>query len=420
MNVKTGKSVLGLVVLALLALLFIEAAPAVAEDSQGVQALDEMVVTATRSKERAVDVPVVTEVITREKIEMSGVTHLGDLLAKYITGHYQKYNGLLSPVGLRGFQTEAHGDDVKGYVLILVDGHRMGTGNAAKINLDRIERVEVTKGPASALYGSAAIGGVVNLITKKGEGDLQGTVSAEYGSFNYMKEQVSAQGELSEKTRFHFTISNEDVDDYDDPDFGQVYNTAAHKMNFGANVTYAFNEDHEVRFGGNFGKLTGEYPSWENGTYSNYVEDYAAHYDKSHGYADAEYNGSFLDGKLDWRGMGYYLWDRNHWYYGSPDPDASQSKYTDKTLGTDHQFTYKFANWNKLLVGFNLEKLEKESEAVSNGLPALPYTPGMEYVSKALFAQDSIDLLDNRVNIIVAGRYDNFELTTRSRQQGNW
>lgn len=133
---------------------------------QDAQTIDDLVVTATRIEERVIDVPVTTQVITAEQIELSGVTTVGDLIAKYVTGHYQKYNGLLSPVGLRGFSTEAHGDDVKGYVLILIDGHRIGTGNAAKINPDRIERIEVVKGPASALYGSA-MGGVVNLITKK-------------------------------------------------------------------------------------------------------------------------------------------------------------------------------------------------------------------------------------------------------------
>ena len=77
-------------------------------------------------------------------------------------------------------------------MLILVDGHRIGTGNAAKINVDRIERVEITKGPASALYGSAAMGGVINLITKKGQGDFKTTVGGDYGSFNYYKGRLLA------------------------------------------------------------------------------------------------------------------------------------------------------------------------------------------------------------------------------------
>lgn len=390
-----------------------------AEEKNEEAKLDDMVVTSTRTKERAIDVPVLTEVIDRKQIEMSGTTNLGDLLAKYTTGHYGKYSGLLSPVGLRGFKTEAHGDDVKGHVLILVDGHRMGTGNAAKINLDRIERVEIIKGPASALYGSAALGGVINLITRKGLGAPSITLKGEAGSFDYHKEQISAQGDVYEKFLFHITASNEDVGDFYDPTFGRVYNSAEHKKNIGGNLTYIFNDNHDLRFGGNFGKLTGGYPGWTGGTYSSYDPGYACNYDKSHGYFDLEYNGRFLDGKLAWRGLGYYLWDRNHWNYGNPDPDSEQSKYTDTTWGTDHQFTYRIASWNKLLVGFNMEKVEKESEGVSKSKPTLPYTPGMEYNAKALFFQDSMDLMNNRINIILAGRYDNFELTTKKPGTGS-
>ena len=176
--------------------------PASAKDSEQAIKAGEMVVTATRTEERPIDIPVTTQVITRDAIEMSGATDVGDLIGKYVTGHYHKYTGLLSPIGLRGFRTDAHGADLAGYVLILVDGHRIGTGNAAKINLDRIERVEVIKGPSSALYGSAAMGGVVNLITKKGEGKLGGSLGGEYGSFDYYKGQVTAGGEVNEKFRF--------------------------------------------------------------------------------------------------------------------------------------------------------------------------------------------------------------------------
>lgn len=411
-----------LLILALALLFSLPPTPSVAanEAVTAPKAMDEMVVTGTRTKERAVDVPVTTEVITQERIKLSGATHVGDLIGKYITGHYHKYNGLLSPVGLRGFRTEAHGDDVKGYVLILVDGHRVGTGNAAKLNLDRIERVEVTKGPASALYGSAAMGGVINLITKKGDGDLSATLSGDYGSFDYYKAQASGGGEVSERFRFHTTGSYEDINDYDDPEFGTVYNTGETKKNIGANLLFTLSPRHEFRLGGNYADLTGEYPGWEDGTYSDYDENFRSNYDKSHAYADLEYNGDYFGDRLHWRGLGYYLWDRNHWRYGSDDPDASQSKYTDKTLGTDQQLTWNLNAWNKLVVGFTLEHLEKEAEGRSDNQPSAPYTPGMEYDSQAFFVQHGLDLLENRVNIIAAARYDRFDVATKRPKTGEY
>ncbi len=397
---------------------------AVAEEKKQVVKGEDMVVTSTRTQERPIDVPVTTQVITSEEIELSGVTDVGDLVGKYVTGHYHKYNSLLSPVGLRGFRTDSHGSDLASHVLILIDGHRIGTGNAAKINLDRVERVEVIKGPASALYGSAAMGGVVNLITKKGDGKLGGSIGGEYGSFDYYKGQIAGGGEVNEKFRFFATADINDIGDYKDPTFGTVYNSGVDKKNIGGNFVYTFSDRHELRLGGNYSDLTGESSSWGAETYSYYEEDHDDNNDKRTGYADLEYNGDFFAGKVHWRGLAYYLWDKNHRYYGNsygnPDPDSYQSKYIDKTLGTDHQFTWKMNSWNSLLAGFTLENLEKESYGVANSLPSRPFTPGLDYDNQALFIQDSLDLFDNRVNIVAAARYDRFDLTTKPAETGTY
>ena len=385
------------------------------------QVADEMVVTASRTEKRSIDVPVTTEIVTREDIELAGVTDLGDLISKHVTGHFHKYNGLLSPVGLRGFRTEAHGTDLAGHVLILIDGHRMGTGNAAKINLDRIERVEVIKGPASALYGSAAMGGVINLITKKGDGKLGGSIGAEYGSFDYLKGMVSAGGEVNEKFRFFASVSADTINDYDDPRFGTVYNTGVDKANIGGNFTYSINEQHEIRLGGNYASLTSETPSWLNWeTYSGYDRATKKDNDKSIGYADLEYNGDYFGDALHWRALFYYLWDKNHWNWGAIDAKSDQTKYIDTTWGTDHQFTWKMNEWNTLLTGFLVETMEKKAWGMEEYQPSAPYTPGMDYDNHAVFIQDSLDLLDNRLNIIAAGRYDRFKVTTKPAESGSY
>lgn len=422
MKKMVWKSIVTLMVISVLSSFDLSAAGA--EEAQENQKADDLVVTATRTAERPIDVPVTTEVITREKIEMSGAMDIGDLIGKYVTGHYHKYSGLLSPMGLRGVRTAAHGEDIKGSVLILIDGHRIGTGNAAKIALDRIERVEVTKGAASALYGSAALGGVINMITKKGDGALTATLSADYGSFDYYKGQISGGGQVNDKFRFFLTTSYEDTDDYDTPDYGTVYNSGVSKLNIGGNLVYTFNNRHELRLGGNFADLESESPNWENGEdYSNYDPDNRNYNDKSHHYMDLEYNGDFFGSKLHWRGVAYYLWDLNHWNYGYPysnRPEDYQAKYTDTTLGTDHQFAWNMAPWNTLLLGFTLEQMEKKSEGVSAGVPSTPSTPGLEYNNQAVFLQDALDLWDNRVNIIAAARYDRFEVNTKKPDTGSW
>jgi vitamin B12 transporter len=77
-------------------------------------------------------------------------------------------------------------------------------------------------------------------------------------------------------------------------------------------------------------------------------------------------------------------------------------------------------SWNKLIAGINVELLEKESKGVSEGQPAAPYTPGMKYASQSAFLQDSLDLWDNRINLIAALRYDRFDLRTLRPKTGDY
>ena len=172
-----------------------------------------------------------------------------------------------------------------------------------------------------------------------------------------------------------------------------------------------------MRIGGNYADLKGESPKWKAGTYSTYDENADQHFDKSHGYTDLEYNGAFFNQALNWKSTFYYLWDRNHWYWGgNGNPDANQSRYTDTTLGTDQQLTWTMTAWNKVVAGISYEKLEKESEAVFGGQPSAPYTPGMAYKAQALYLQNSIDLMDNRINFMAAARYDRFDVGTRQAE----
>jgi vitamin B12 transporter len=408
-------------ILLALSLAPLAALPARAAEISATQVADEMVVTASRTEERAIDVPTSTQVISREQIELSGVEDVSELIAKYTPGHLHKYSGLDSSVGIRGFRTDTLGMDMNGSVLLLIDGHRVGTGNAAKLNLDRVERVEIIKGPSSALYGSSAMGGVINLITKKGDGELGGSVGAELGSFEGYKGLATAGGEVNDRFRFFAAATAEGANDYTDPTFGQVYNSAETRNTVGGNMVYTLNDRHELRLGGNYADLSGETPAWENyATYSAYDRSNQQDSDKDTGYTDLEYNGDFLGGKLHWRGLAYYLWDKNQWNWGAVDPDSDQTKYVDDTIGTDHQMSWKINNWNTLLVGGTLENLERETSAYAHYLPDTPSSPGLDFDNQALFVQESFDLLDNRLNLIGGLRYDRFDLTTQQGETGNF
>lgn len=153
-----------------------------AEDLQEF-ALDDMLVTATRTESKMVDVPVNTTVISAEKIADRHYLDVADVL-KDVPGA----NVLDTGVGAYEKKVVLNGDE---RVLVLVDGKRvnidMGTMSRASYDLNQmpdvslIERIEVVKGHGGALYGSDAVGGVINIITKKMDHSY-GKVSMGFGS----------------------------------------------------------------------------------------------------------------------------------------------------------------------------------------------------------------------------------------------
>lgn len=158
--------------------------------------LDQVVVTANRVPTPAAKSAANVTVITREQIENGHYTSLGDLL--------RETNGVIIPdKGFGGTNQTVilNGDD---RVLVMIDGRRInrqegaGTGRAGVdfstiVSLSNIERIEVVKGGSSALYGSDAVGGVVNIITRKGA-EAKTTLDMSAGSGGLHNYNFSTQG----------------------------------------------------------------------------------------------------------------------------------------------------------------------------------------------------------------------------------
>ncbi|MBW2120189.1 MAG: TonB-dependent receptor, partial [Deltaproteobacteria bacterium] len=119
------------------------------KDKKIVSTMDEVVVSAGRVEEKKKELTSNVLIIDEEEIKNSSARDVGDLLAEKGIGHIQKYPGALTSFGIRGFRTEAHGNDLKGHVLVLLNGHRAATGNVAKLMTRNIERIEIIRGPAS-------------------------------------------------------------------------------------------------------------------------------------------------------------------------------------------------------------------------------------------------------------------------------
>jgi len=146
------------------------------------------VYSASRHLQAAGDAPSSVTVVTADEIQKYGYRTLADIL-KTVPGFFVTNDRDYSSVGVRGL---ARPGDYNTRILLLVDGHRLNdnvydeamVGTEFPINIDLIQRVEVIRGPVSSLYGSNALFGVINIITKRGR-DIDGLeLSAEAASFN--------------------------------------------------------------------------------------------------------------------------------------------------------------------------------------------------------------------------------------------
>ena len=155
-------------------------AQAAAAETEDLEAYDlgETVVTATKTKLAEKKVPMSTQVITQKEIKETGAYNVRDVL-KTLAGLNVMEAGMTgNMVSIRGMGTSS--------TLILVDGRRMSGEDSGstmnvyelnRVNLQDVERIEVIRGSGSGLYGSDAMGGVINIITKKNqkEGGYAGT-----------------------------------------------------------------------------------------------------------------------------------------------------------------------------------------------------------------------------------------------------
>ncbi len=157
--------------------------------------MDPIIVTANRHEQESQKVAGNVSVITKEQIEDSHAKSVPELLQQ-VQGVFIYDNGTLhsSTVDIRGF-----GDTAGRNVLVLVDGRRINTADSGQADLVQIpvgaiERIEIIRGGGSVLYGDNAVGGVINIITKKGEGDLSGKAGYFGGSYGSSGEQVQVSG----------------------------------------------------------------------------------------------------------------------------------------------------------------------------------------------------------------------------------
>ena len=181
-----------------------QAIPAVAQ--QSAEPLDETVVTATRSRVSVNELNVPVIVISREDIERSLATDVGDLLTEHAGLEVARNGGpgQTASVFVRGANSD--------HTIVMIDGVRINPGTIGgaaiqNISPETIERIEIVKGPRSTLYGTDAIGGVINIFTRAGS--RQGlSASASAGRYGTQTLHADGGGSFGSRATLGFSVGN--------------------------------------------------------------------------------------------------------------------------------------------------------------------------------------------------------------------
>ncbi|MGB0130166.1 TonB-dependent receptor [Chlorobium sp.] len=370
----------------------------------------ELVVTSSRVEEEKKNVTTNITVISKEEIKQSSAKDLGDLLAEKNIGAVVKYTGTLTGIGIRGFRTESHGNDLMGKVLVLLNGRRAGTGNLAKIAVGEIERVEIIRGPAAVQYGSAAIGGVVNVITAKGSGVPTLSFAQEIGSSDYTRTTLGTSGKVG-NLDFSGSVSLAEMGDYKTGSGKTYYNTAYDDQTSGSlNIGYEFTPGHRIGVNYTYFKVG-------DGGSSSYLSqnDLDDSFEKENYSTDIVYEGRTADSSLSWMARYFTGRDSDVWY----DPTGSNPDYWDDdtpyTSEVDHkgaqaQLTYNH-DFFRATAGLDWVNYEEVST------PYAPYKS--EYDNMAEFLLLNGFLFDKHLVLSAGFRYDTYDLTSQGYEDSS-
>lgn len=301
---------------------------------------DDIVVTADRLESPLKETASSITVITSRDIELSNVTSLYDVLQGVPGLETYKTGGMgqISTVLLRGGNS--------GQTLVLVDGVRMnmandpsGTFDFSSVSLSNVDRIEILRGPQSTLYGSDAMSGVINIITKQPRGRQIG-LFAEYGThktftgglnYSVMTDKLSYSVNLLRLTNSGFSSADEKYGNFEKDGTKQFQGTGK----------FAYNFDNEwkagisAQFGGantdldRNGGLNGDDPSYKYRFKQNVLQLFVADKPAS-GLYDVTAHASLI------RNIRWYTYDS----ISVVNSDASRSNYDGNRQKYDVQFNY--------------------------------------------------------------------------------
>ena len=383
------------------------------------QLMDEVVVTATRSEAKTFDVAVPVSVVTEERLEQLSPANVADALDSVPGVSMETAGGWESNPVIRGLGSNR--------VLVLHDGDRetnLWSGRAPLtpfIDVGSISRIEVVKGPASALYGTDALGGVVNIITKDvefadGESwQYENRVSTRYSSVDeglFGRYELAAGGN---GLGFRIGISGRDVDSYEDGNGETVNHTQFENTNVDFKSLYKFTDTQKVTAAIRVNSIDdmGVPQKDPSAPYSHFTQFDTYSYKLG-------YEGQKMGVFDDVQAKLYYV-DQERTFEGNL-PSSKSPTYNLKTnnietsaTGASMQMTATPNDSHLLISGFEFVREDTDSQESqlsqrnSNDSLARMLTfqpvPDANRMHLGMFAQDEI-FFGDRLTVTAGGRYD--------------
>ncbi len=352
--------------------------------------LQNVVVTATKTAKDPADVTQSVTVVTAEEIKRSGATDVATAIQNTVSVHIQNYGtpGAVESVNLRGAYASQ--------VLVLLDGMRMNSArdggfdlSFVPVSVDDIERIEIVRGPSSALYGSDAVGGVINIITKKPSAN-KSTVSASAGSHGYDDLFLNNSGRDG---GWFYSLSGErETSD------GYRLNSDSYQWTFGGKAGYDLSKTDSL-------EVTANYLSRDNGVPgAKEFPSPHARQDERNAVLGANYHAK-LGSSVDLNLSGYRKQDDLS--FRDPDttdfmtglPAPTYDRYQTTSSGEEARLSWLLASWNLLTVGYEWRRDVLDSFDAQLG-------PADHSASlTAYYVQDEINIGDSFI-VDIGGRHD--------------
>ena len=321
--------------------------------------LDELIVTGSMPKVNAKDIPMSISVVRGPQIEERLEPSLLPLLTEEVPGLFISQRGVMgygvAAGAAGGMSIRGVGGAPTAGVLVLIDGHPqymglMGHPLADSYQSMMTERVEVVRGPASVLYGSNAMGGVINIITKQQQQDgVEGSAQVMYGSHNTLSAEASAGWKQNRAYATGALGYNRSDGHRENMDFEQWNGYAKAGYHFTRNWTSFVDLNLSNSLSSNPGTVNG--PVYDNdaditrGVASLVLEN---EYEKSSGAVKFYVN------------FGQH--EINDGHREGEQPPVHRFHSTDQMMGASAHQSYSFFTGNKTTAGFDFQRFGGEAE----------------------------------------------------------